>query len=202
MKIAYLITAYDNPNHLQRLIRALSTNSSAFFIHIDRKSRLNDFSDINEDNVYFSQERIPSHWGDFSTTRAILILLRMALSHQSRFDYLSLLSGTDYPLQPASYIEDFFDKNEGKEFMNIVQMPCETAGKPITRLTTYKPSGSSKIANIIRKLLVIAGRYLPVNRIISRDSRGLSLMVEAHGGRYHEKPANIFRGLWKIIPRW
>jgi Core-2/I-Branching enzyme len=173
VKIAYLITAYNNPNHLRRLIRALSSSSSSFFIHIDRKSHLSNLSNIKGDNVHFSQERIPSYWGDFSTVEAILVLLRMALADQRRFDYFPLLSGTDYPLQPVSYIESFFERNRGKEFINIVRMPCKAAGKPISRLTTYKPSpGGSQIARAMRKLAVTIG-VISVDRDYTSHLRNL-----------------------------
>jgi hypothetical protein len=166
--------------HLLQLIRALSSSSSAFFIHVDRKSRLDDFTDINGDNVYVSQERSPVYWGDFSQVKAILVLLRIALAEQRRFDYFVLLSGTDYPLQSVSYIESFFERNEGKEFMNIVPIPCEAVGKPITRLTTYKPRPghpTSKIAKFGRKLLVKIGT-LPTER----DYKSHLCNFVPHGG--------------------
>lgn len=178
MSIAYLILAHNNPKHLQRLIRALSSSRSAFFIHIDRKSSLGDFSNLNGENVYVSQERRPAYWGDFSQVEAVLILLRLALAEQRRFDYFVLLSGTDYPLQPAPYIERFFESNRGKEFINIVQMPCEAAGKPISRLTTYKPSPpGSRMARVMRKLLAAAG-VISVHRDYKSHLRNLV----PHGG--------------------
>ena len=114
MKIAYLIVAHNNPMHLLRLIRALSSSSSSFFIHIDRKSNLDDFANINGDNVYVSQERIPDYWLDFSQVEATLVLLRMALAEQHRFDYFVLLSGTDYPLRSVPYIQSFFERPQAK----------------------------------------------------------------------------------------
>ncbi|CAA9892228.1 conserved hypothetical protein [Candidatus Methylobacter favarea] len=130
------------------------------------------------ENVYVSQERIPVYWGDFSQVEAILILLRLALAEQRRFDYFVLLSGTDYPLQPVSYIESFFASNRGKEFINIVQMPCEAVGKPISRLTTYKPSpGDSQIARIMRKLLVTTGVSS-----VDRDYKSHLRNLVPHGG--------------------
>ncbi|MGA7075481.1 MAG: beta-1,6-N-acetylglucosaminyltransferase, partial [Halobacteriota archaeon] len=129
MKIAYLVTAYNNPKHLQRLINALSSKSSAFFIHIDRKSNIDDFSGINGENVYFCEKRTRCYWGDFSVSQAILDLIRMALADARQFNYFPLLSGTDYPVQPTSYIETFFRRHNGTEFISMVQMPCEEEGK-------------------------------------------------------------------------
>lgn len=166
MKIAYLILAHNNPRHLLRLIRALSSSSSSFFIHVDRKSSLEEFANIKRDNVCVSHERIPVYWGDFSQVEAVLVLLRIALTEQRRFDYFVLLSGTDYPLQSESYVEKFFERNEGKEFMNILPMPCDACGKPISRLTSYKTRPGdpiSKIVKLVRKLLVTIGT-LPTER--------------------------------------
>jgi hypothetical protein len=123
-------------------------------------------ANINGVNVHVSQERVPVYWGDFSQVEATLLLLRLALADQRRFDYFVLLSGADYPLQPVSYIESFFERNKGKEYMNIVPMPCESVGKPISLLTTYKSRPNepiSKIARFVRKRLVKIG-VLPIER--------------------------------------
>ncbi|HEV2146718.1 MAG TPA: beta-1,6-N-acetylglucosaminyltransferase [Longimicrobiaceae bacterium] len=174
MKIAYLVLAHDNPKHLERLAGALSSRSSAVFVHIDRRSSLDRFSNLPRDSVHVSRERIPVYWGDFSQVDAILLLLRSALSARDRFDYFVLLSGTDYPLQPAAYIESFFERNRGREFMNIVRMPCEAAGKPISRLTTYRPRpDASRVTRFGRKLLVRTG-VIPARRDYEPHLRGLA----------------------------
>ena len=148
MRIAYLILAHNNPNHLQLLIKSLSSDKSSFFIHIDRKSSQDEFSKLNGENIHVCQENIPVYWGGFSIVDATLILLRQALSEKRRFDYFVLLSGTDYPIQPVSYIEKLFEN----------RMPCEAASKPISRLTTYRPFAAYSLLNrIIQKLQVIIG---------------------------------------------
>lgn len=173
MRVAYLILAHNHPNHLQRLITALSSNLSACFIHIDRKSDLDLFSGIHGHNVYFSEKRIPVYWGDFSQVKAILSLLKMALSQRPKFDYFVLISGTDFPLKSAAGIENFFDRNHGTEFINLVQMPCEAMGKPISRLTTYKVRPSnSRLIRILRKGMVKLGAT-PKQRNYDAYLRGL-----------------------------
>lgn len=159
MKIAYLILVHNTPIHLRRLIQALSSSSSSFFIHLDKKSIADDYSSIKGDNIHFTQERIPVFWGDFSQVEAILILLRAALADQCRFDRFVLLSGAHYPLRSASYIERFLENNPEKEFMNLIALPGpEEGGKPISRLTSYtlRP-GTPTIIKTIRKLLMIVG---------------------------------------------
>ncbi len=137
VKIAYLILAHDNPAHLQRLTRALSSSSSAVFIHVDRKSPLADFAGAQGTNIVFSTERIPVYWGDYSQVEAMLVLMRLALSDVRRFDYFVALSGVDYPLHSTAMIERFFERNAGAEFMSLERMPSPS--KPLTRLSIYRP---------------------------------------------------------------
>ena len=164
MKIAYLILVHNTPKHLQRLITALSSGSSSFFIHLDKKSNIDDFLGIKGNNVHFTRKRVPVFWGDFSIVEATLILLRTALADRCNFGRFVLLSGADYPLRSASYIEQFFENNPNKEFINLVAMPSEVAGKPISRLTTYKlRPGDRTISKVIRKVLMQVG-VLPRKR--------------------------------------
>jgi hypothetical protein len=158
MRLAYLVLAHEQPRHLRRLVEALSSTSSAVFIHIDRKSRLQDFTSLAGPSVHIAPERVPVYRYHFSHVEAALILLRLALDDPRRFEYLLLLSGTDYPLQPATYIEEFLERRRGTEFMNIVRMPCAEAGKPTWRLATYKPDpGRPRIVNDARRILVKLG---------------------------------------------
>jgi Core-2/I-Branching enzyme len=164
MKIAYLILAHNTPAHLQRLVTALSSDSSGFFIHIDKKSAIDKFSNIKGDKVHFIEERIPVFWGDFSQVEATLILLQAALADPRRFDRFVLLSGADYPLRSASYIERFFAHNQDKEFMNMVAMPSAAAKKPLSLLTTYRVQGGDPlISRIMQKVLLKLG-VLPAQR--------------------------------------
>jgi hypothetical protein len=143
MKVAYLILAHSQPKHLQRLIGAVRTSNSRAFVHIDAKSELARFDEVRGPGVTFCAERVPVHWGEFSLVEATLALLRTAVWHEAEFDYFVLLSGADYPLCPAPYIEQFFARHAGNEFINLVAMPSEQASKPLSRLTDYRvPSGS------------------------------------------------------------
>jgi hypothetical protein len=163
VKIAYLILAHNTPKHVQRLVSALSTSSSSFFIHVDRKSSLAEFAGIRGD-VHFTAKRVSVFWGDFSQVEAILVLIRAALADRRGFDRFVLLSGADYPIRPAAYLEAFFASNPDKEFINLVQMPSEAASKPISRLTRYwlRPS-TPRPLRAVQRLLMIA-RVLPRNR--------------------------------------
>lgn len=138
MKVAYLVFAYKNPQLLKRVIGKLSTEDCSFFIHIDQKSSIHEFSRIGGENVLFSEHRIPVYWAEFSGVQAILLLLRQALQRRQDCDYFVLLSGSEYPIRSARYIHTFLGENRGLEFINIVKMPNEAAGKPISRINTLR----------------------------------------------------------------
>lgn len=145
MKVAYLVFAYKNPQFLERAITALSCEDCAFFIHIDQKSNIEDFSRIRGENIIFTEKRLPVYWAEFSGVQAVLLLLKQALESRQVYDYFVLLSGSDYPLRSPQYIHNFFEENRGLEFMNIVKMPNEAAGKPLSRINTLRIQSSQPV---------------------------------------------------------
>jgi len=157
-RIAYLVLAHENPKHLARLVGSLSSESSAIFVHIDRKSPADAFTGIRGEHVHFARRRVAVHWGDFSIVEATLELMRTALAYEPRLERFVLISGADYPLRPAAEIEAFFDRHLDAEFMHLIPMPSEAEHKPISRLTTYKRRpGAARIAWLMRAALVRMG---------------------------------------------
>jgi hypothetical protein len=153
MKIAYLVFAYRNPHLINKMIEHLSCKDSSFYIHIDKKSNIDEFSSIKGKNIHFSDIRLPVYWAEYSGIRAILILMHQAINARQDFDYFVLLSGSDYPIQNRQYIHDFFKANRGMEFMNIVRMPCVEAGKPLSRINTLRFESDRPIRRFIVRLL-------------------------------------------------
>ncbi|WP_427159738.1 beta-1,6-N-acetylglucosaminyltransferase [Aliinostoc sp. HNIBRCY26] len=139
MKLAYLVAAHNTPNHMCRMLKALNSDHVYFFIHIDKKSDIQPYQkNLNLPNITFIQERISVYWGEFSQVQATINLIKSALSSDIKFDYLILISGSDYPLKTPSQISDFFLKNSGKEFINLVEMPNPKASKMLDRIYKYQ----------------------------------------------------------------
>jgi hypothetical protein len=138
MNVAYLILAHNRPEQLARLVRELQAPSSEVFVHVDAHSDIDPFRRAVGSHAHFTANRIPSQWSDYSLIRAALVLMEAALAAPRRYDYLVLISGTDYPLRSAGEIEEFFRQNNGIEFIDSVAMPSEAAAKPLSRLTHYK----------------------------------------------------------------
>jgi hypothetical protein len=121
MRIAYLITAYDHPSQLARLVNRIKTRYSHVFIHVDGRSTLSPFSDALpvENGIEFIQDRVDVNWMGFSQVRSILALLRRAA--QEQFDYCVLLSGSDYPIKSNEQIEAFY-RGATREYINFWQL--------------------------------------------------------------------------------
>jgi hypothetical protein len=110
MRIAYLITAYDQPGHLARLVRALQHPGASFHVHVDGHVDIAPFAEALRglEGVRFASQRVKVHWMGFSQVRSILGLMRDACASDP--DFCVLLSGSDYPIRSNEAIFDFFSR--------------------------------------------------------------------------------------------
>ncbi len=117
MKHAYLIIAHHNFDQLQILVNLLDDCRNTLFIHIDKKSDMPTIHSKVSD-VIMIKKRIDTIWGDVSQIETELCLLNEACNH-GNYDYYHLLSGVDLPIKSCDYIDNFFIKNKGKEFVGF-----------------------------------------------------------------------------------
>lgn len=119
MDLIYIIIAHKNPDQLKKLILALNTENSYFYIHIDSKVNLREFLfESRVDNVYYLENRLDCFWGDFSIVEATILLIKKVLeNHENGF--CCLLSGLDYPVKPKQYIESYLAWNSDYNFIEI-----------------------------------------------------------------------------------
>ena len=139
MRIAYLIMAHDQPDHLHRMVKALDCDEVGFYIHIDNKVKLSRFRPemLEKENVHFLRTRVDIQWMGFSVVEAILMLMQEALMQDaSRFDYFVLLSGSDYPIKSNSLIRKFFETSN-KEFILFHRLEDWPSWKP--KIEYYYP---------------------------------------------------------------
>jgi hypothetical protein len=116
----------------------LSHDADRCFIHIDAKAPLGRFAAAAGETAELIEPRISVYWGDFSLIEAAHALMSAAIGWRWQFDRFVLLSGVDYPLQPAAYIHDHFRRHANSEFINAVRIPCEAAGKPWSRIEGFR----------------------------------------------------------------
>ncbi|MCO7176709.1 beta-1,6-N-acetylglucosaminyltransferase [Sporolactobacillus kofuensis] len=132
MKIAYLIIAHNNFEHLKRLIRSIQNENVFFFIHIDQKAPQISFDEFY--HVQLIPEQYSIKWGGFSMVKVTIELLKYAY-HFDDFNRFVLLSGVDYPIRSNEYIENLFQKNPTINYIDTQLMP--SIDKPFDRLFRY-----------------------------------------------------------------
>ena len=119
MKHAYLIMAHNEPYILERLLKLIDDKRNDIYLHIDKKWRDFDFEYfkkiVNKSNLYFT-DRLDVRWGTYRQIECELLLFEMA-HNNGGYSYYHLLSGIDMPLVNQDVIHDYFDKNNGKEFI-------------------------------------------------------------------------------------
>lgn len=175
MKIAYLILAHNNPKLIKKMTEILSYEDCAFFIHIDSKSDINDFSSIRGTNVFFIDKRVPVYWGEYSMVEAILALIQNAIVATQNYDYFVLMSGSDYPLRDKEYINNFFKRYRGIEFISLKKIPNNEAGLPISKINNLRIKSSQPIFRFIFRVLAILG-------FAKRDYRKHLGTLQPYGG--------------------
>ena len=96
MKIAHLILAHSKPQQLSRLIASLIHENAYFFIHIDKKTLIDDFLFLKKiKNLHFIEKRVKVYWGEYSIVQATINSFEEILNTGIEFGYVNLLSGQD-----------------------------------------------------------------------------------------------------------
>ena len=122
MKIAFLISAHTDPQHLLRLTEQLPEDSETF-VHVDLKSNLQEFrATVTSPRVHFIEERYDVMWASMQQVKFQRALVKEALSFGTHFDYLFTLSGLDYPVWSNQRITDYLTQHKGQEFIQGISM--------------------------------------------------------------------------------
>lgn len=120
MRHAYLILAHNSWQQLYKLLQLLDSQNADFYIHIDKRAKdfkELDFSGVCKQSVVHFYSEYENFWGSYRLIESEFFLLREAT--KQIYDYYHLLSGTDLPIKPKGYIEEFFYRNQGKEFIHF-----------------------------------------------------------------------------------
>jgi len=120
IRFAFLILAHHQPDLLRRLASRLSAKGMHLFVHVDRKTDIEDFRTVQElDHTTFlpDDQRVSVRWSGFSMVVATLNLLRVALAAAPNAQRFVLMSGVDYPIKPLGQIVNVLSGDE--EFIQI-----------------------------------------------------------------------------------
>ena len=156
-KIAYIISAFTDPEQLERLVARLSENSD-FYIHIDKKVDITPFRQLLGDKVHFVRRHWIS-WGGWSQVKYQQEMLRAVLDSCIDYSHVVCLSGLDYPLWSTENINTFFNSNPEKEFIagyNLTKNRFQ-----LSYFTNYHLFRDLKCKNTwIKNKLIVASRNI------------------------------------------
>jgi hypothetical protein len=120
----YIILAHKNPAQVARLIRALRTDATRFYVHVDRNVAIAPFQRLlaAEEDCCFVEPREKGTWGDLGIVHATLHALRQVVADR-RTGHCVLLSGQDYPIKSNDYIAQHFAQNPDTSFVRATLLP-------------------------------------------------------------------------------
>lgn len=173
-KHAYLIMAFNEFELLGAQLRLLDHVRNTLFIHIDKKAKvdISHFKNIVKYSDIYFVDRMDVSWGGFTQVQCELNLIKSALS-VGEFRYLHILSGTDLPIKTNEYILDFFDKNDGKEFISFDEI-TEQSKEFYDRFKFYyifqdKFGKRYKFITRLQILLIRFEKLVKINRIKNNE---------------------------------
>ncbi len=126
IKLGFILLAHNEPANLLRLISRLIVKDELVVVHWDKKNPL-DLPALAKETLTASvlqrvryAERVAVDWGRWSVVEATLAGLETLESSGEDFDYVVLLSGSDYLIKPIGGLKNFLAQGNGKEYIECV----------------------------------------------------------------------------------
>lgn len=175
-KHAYLIMVHTQFQQVAKLVRLIDDSENDIYLHIDKKvqNAYEIFQQeikpiVKKSNIYFVlQHKV--NWGGYSQIETEIELLKTAA--EKKYDYYHLLSGADLPLKTQREVHEFFEKNKGKEF---VQLGTKEYIREVRERfqyywfwQEYLGNGKGVLKNILCKIrygIVLIQKFIGVDRI-------------------------------------
>ena len=157
--LAYLISAYRDPEHLRRLIDTLD-GEAHFYVHIDANVDDRPFRRCLPAKVRF----VPRHrvsWGGWEQVEYQHELLRAALASGEDYDYLFCLSAQDFPLWSNRRIREFLAAHPGAEWIGGHNLTHTDNAAQRRKITRYHPFRDLFLPSPwLKNKMVVAARHL------------------------------------------
>ncbi len=164
MKNGFLILTHFPPEKILGQVTRLSAENHYFFIHFDKKLIIDPEDPfylklLSANNVTILKTRVNVQWGSFNIVAATLLLIREALKNKE-LGYLHFISGECLPVKSKQYINDYFTRNNGKEFIHHFPMPEKSTEHGVTyerinkyHLHDYYSPKSKKIKDVVIRIM-------------------------------------------------
>jgi len=120
MRVAHLIMVHKNPAQVLRLAEKLVHPNFDIFIHVDAKVSIDQFELLKTvPNLYFINNRSECNWGGFSLFKCIIDCLKQIVQLPTKYAFINMISGQDYPLYNAQYIYDYLEQRKETIFLSF-----------------------------------------------------------------------------------
>lgn len=154
-KHAYLIMAHTDFKTLIALLSCIDDERNDIYLHVDKKSKNVPWLEIKKIIIKAQLYILKSEsirWGSYRQIKCEVALLKAATSHD-QYAYYHLLSGSDLPLKNQDYLHQFYDENQGKEYIQFVNENMMSSCNCYERIRFYSFfQGFSKHRNYFVRL--------------------------------------------------
>src|ERR1700730_5240802 len=188
MRMAHIILAYKDPPQIERLVKRLRHRDFDFYIHVDTKSNLACFEYLEKiEGVYLIRNRIKIRWGGYSFTQAVFNCIDEIFKSGRHYDYISTMSGQDYPIKPVEYFHGFFRQRGGKNFLAIEKFGSEWWKEAEHRIINYHMTdfdfrGRYRFQFFINR--IVRKRNFPYGYTLYGSNRATWWTITSDCGRY------------------
>src|SRR5450432_298360 len=112
MRIACIIMAHKDPQQIERLIKKFQGFPFDFYIHLDKKINQQPFEFLADiPQVQFINDRVHVRWASYSFLIAVLKAFKQVLFSGKKYDFISVMSGQDYPIKPVKKIYEYLENS-------------------------------------------------------------------------------------------
>ena len=138
--IAYLILVHRYPNQFKRLFRAIYHSANYYLVHVDKRSGVGLQTEIQGFLSGFPNASLLKSgntlWGGYSLIDAELRGIKELLKMGLKWEFFINLSAQDFPLKSQAHIQDFLNRNIGKNFIKVTNQ-SKFRSETLSRIQNY-----------------------------------------------------------------
>ena len=158
--IAYLILVHKYPKQFKRLFMAIYHSANYYLVHVDKRSGVGLQTEIQDFLSGFSNASLLKSentlWGGYSLIDAELRGIKELLKMGLKWEFFINLSAQDFPLKSQAHIQDFLNRNIGKNFIKVANQ-SKFRSDTLSRIQNYTIEFGNRILRIPIKRPYLAG---------------------------------------------
>ena len=164
-KHAYLIMAHHRMDLLGELLQTLDDPRCDIYVHIDKKCGEScSITELKYSKLYFL-DGMNVKWAGYTQIECELYLLKTALLNGD-YSYIHLLTGASFPIKSNDYIYQFFQENDGCEFVGFDN--TEDFSRRVKYVFLFNEMGKETTKSDYRKEK-IRRRFVKIQRFLRYD---------------------------------